>query len=394
MRNNGWLRRMPKRLWAVLAALLLFTFLSNDFGLVDLQKTAIVLAAGIDRSEEGFSVTAQIAVPKGSDRTTGGTSSVELTGTGGTVADCFSAIYAQTGWLPKLVFCDLLLLGEDAARAGAFGALDYFLRDEYAPDSCTLAVCEGSASALLRTASAVDDASSLALETLFSDAAKKAGRIRTTTLREFCITSYGASACGYMPYVRITDPGRQSADGAAGGGNAGGKGEKQADAAKEAVFDASQTALFSHGKMTGLATAQETFAMSLVYDRVYGGSLAAGGATLTVLKNDGGVSFPRDPAPAVRFSVKLSLALADRSAPTPPTSLAAGTVPPETVDAAKAEVTAHLAALWARCVQADCDLFLFRRTLFRHDRALYAQWKDRPLEDLPAYFTIEAESLR
>ena len=146
--------------------------------------------------------------------------------------------------------------------------------------------------------------------------------------------------------------------------------------------------------MTGLATAQETFAMSLVYDRVYGGSLAAGGATLTVLKNDGGVSFPRTPAPAVQFSVKLSLALADRSAPTPPTSLAAGTVPPETVDAAKAEVTAHLTALWARCVQADCDLFLFRRTLFRHDRALYAQWKDRPLEDLPAYFTIEAESLR
>ena len=105
-------------------------------------------------------------------------------------------------------------------------------------------------------------------------------------------------------------------------------------------------------------------------------------------------SFPRDPAPAVQFSVKLSLVLADRSAPAPPTSLAAGTVPPETVDAAKAEVTAQLAALWARCVQADCDLFLFRRTLFRHDRALYAQWKDRPLEDLPAYFTIEAESLR
>ena len=145
MRAKRLLRSFPMKLWIILAAIVAITFFSNDFGLVDIQKTAIILAAGIDRTADGFSLTAQIAVPKGSDRTTGGTSSVEIEGQGATVSDCISAIYAKTGWVPKLVFCDLVLLGEEAARANAFDALDFFLRNVYAPDSCLLPVWEAAA---------------------------------------------------------------------------------------------------------------------------------------------------------------------------------------------------------------------------------------------------------
>ena len=73
-----FLKHIPTKLWAILCIAVLFTFFSNDFGLVDIQKTALVLAAGIDRTEDEFALTAQIAVPKGSDRTTGGTSSVQI----------------------------------------------------------------------------------------------------------------------------------------------------------------------------------------------------------------------------------------------------------------------------------------------------------------------------
>ena len=231
MRAKRFLHSFPMKLWIILAAIVAITFFSNDFGLVDIQKTAIILAAGIDRTADGFSLTAQIAVPKGSDRTTGGTSSVEIEGQGATVSDCISAIYAMTGWVPKLVFCDLVLLGEEAARANAFDALDFFLRNEYAPDSCLLAVCEGTAAETLKATSAIDDASSLALEKLFSDAAKKSGRVMTTTLREFAIGYYGRSESGYMPYVRMSSQsgaqggsGGQNAAGGRGGGGGGGGG--------------------------------------------------------------------------------------------------------------------------------------------------------------------------
>ena len=78
MRFKKFLQTVPMKLWIILIVVVLFSFFSNDFGLVDIQKTAIILAAGIDKTENGFSLTAQIAVPKGSDRTTGGTSSVEI----------------------------------------------------------------------------------------------------------------------------------------------------------------------------------------------------------------------------------------------------------------------------------------------------------------------------
>ena len=136
-----FLKTIPMKLWVIVCVLVVFTFFSNDFGLVDIQKTAIVLAVGIDRTEEEFTLTAQIAVPKGSDRTTGGTSSVEIEGRGATVPDCIADIYAKTGWVPKLVFCNLVLLGESAVQADVFSCLDFFLRNEYIPNSCQLAAC-------------------------------------------------------------------------------------------------------------------------------------------------------------------------------------------------------------------------------------------------------------
>ena len=41
--------RNSVRYYLIVAAVLIFLFFSNDFGLTDVQKTAIVMAAGIDR---------------------------------------------------------------------------------------------------------------------------------------------------------------------------------------------------------------------------------------------------------------------------------------------------------------------------------------------------------
>lgn len=55
--------RNSVRYYLIVAAVLIFLFFSNDFGLTDVQKTAIVMAAGIDREGPTFILTAQIAVP-------------------------------------------------------------------------------------------------------------------------------------------------------------------------------------------------------------------------------------------------------------------------------------------------------------------------------------------
>ena len=76
------------RYYLLIALSLVFLFFTNDFGLTDVQKTAIVMAVGIDREEDTFIVTSQIAIPESSKQ---GQSSktVQLVSRGKTIAKAF-----------------------------------------------------------------------------------------------------------------------------------------------------------------------------------------------------------------------------------------------------------------------------------------------------------------
>ncbi|MBQ8446489.1 MAG: hypothetical protein IJX31_01785, partial [Clostridia bacterium] len=102
--------RNTVRYYILIVAVLAFLFFSNDFGLTDVQKTAIVMSVGIDREENEFILTSQIAVPQ-SSKQGNASQAVQLVSRGKTVAEAFEQINAKTGWYPKLVFCKLIILG-------------------------------------------------------------------------------------------------------------------------------------------------------------------------------------------------------------------------------------------------------------------------------------------
>ncbi len=372
-------RTLPMKLWLLLLGVVLFSFFSNDFGLVDIQKTAIILAAGVDKTEDGFSVTAQIAVPKGSDRTTGGTSSVEIEAEGETVSDCVSLIFAKTGWVPKFVFCNLIVVGEEAAKSDMIGALNYFLRNDYMSDSCLLAVCEGKAGALLSSTSAIDDTSSLAIEKLFSNAAVNSGKVVPNSLKDFAISYYGVSESGYLPYVRASEQeGGQNdhAPTSAGAGtNAGGERDEP-----QKVYIAEETALFSKGKMVGLLPREQTLAFSLLTGKVSTGTFGAEDAgkpvTLTVVKNGGGVSLDLKDGPTAKLALSVTVRLCCRSITAPVEDIVSDSVPSPILKSAKAVLEEYAETLFSMCREAQCDLFQFKRMLYARSRKDYAAWKD------------------
>ena len=375
MKIKRFLAALPGKLCLLIVAAVILIFFSNDFGLVDIQKTAIVLAVGIDRDGEDFALTAQIAVPKSSDRTTGGTSSVEIEGRGATVPDCIADIYAKTGWVPKLVFCNLVLLGESAVQADVFSCLDFFLRNEYIPNSCQLAACEGSAGEMLSSQSAIDDTSALALSKLFSDAAKKSGYVMTTTLREFAVGYYGVSGSGYMPYVRA-----QTQEGGSGGGTGGGTGSsggsEESGAQEQKVYSAEETAIFSGGRLAAVLPREQTFAFSLLEGNVYTGSFQADGQTYVVLKNGGSVGLELSDVPMATLSLELRVQLYGTREASPPEEIAKSMLTPEQEARAEEVLTGYLSDLWDSCVQTGCDLFELRAKLYRTSLAEYGQWKD------------------
>lgn len=388
-----FLKALPVWIWGILFALLVATFFSNDFGLVDLQKTALVLAAGIDREEENFVLTAQIALPTASQ--SGGSASTQITGRGATIADCLSEIHTRTGWVPKLIYCDLIVLGE-SATGNVFDGLNFFLRNEYIPDACRLAACQGSAQALLSSASAVGDASALALGTLFSDAAQKSGQVIPTTLREFAIGTFGASASGYMPYVRAVPQEEESSQqgGQPEGGQSGQSGQDDAaqQGGQKILYSARETALFADGSLVAVLTPEETLAFSLLEGNVYAGTLAADGATYLILHDSGAVTVGTPPDITLR--IECTLQRCGENGTAPPEDLAAGRLSPEEEERLSELLTGHLASLWETCAQKECDLFFFRRSLWRTDPEMYAAWKEVPLADLSVLPSASVKGLQ
>lgn len=404
------LKRTAPKFALFLGGALLFAFFSNDFGLVDIQKTAVILAAGIDKSGEGYELTAQISVPKGGE-TTGGTASVELSGKGETVADCLMMMYADSGWIPKFDFCSLVLLGEEAAREGAMPALNYFLHNEYMSDNCAVAVAEGSAGEMLKKTSAIDDTPSLAIHKLFSGAAEKTGAAVKNTLRVFAVDTLGVSKSSFMPFIRSLP--RESGEGGAGGAGSsegsGGKGGTEGSGGKggsegsggeggaegsggkggasgsegsggegdaPVLFRAEETALFREGKMTGLLSAEETLAFNLVRGKVKAGILTVKGedgepVSLSIKRGGGSAKLGKEDVPRAKLSVRLKVLVSDRTEEDFMAGTETNVATDEDERRAEEVISSHIASLWGKCQMSGCDLLLLARELYRKDPKAY-----------------------
>ena len=386
------LKRTAPKFALFLGGALLFAFFSNDFGLVDIQKTAVILAAGIDKNGEGYELTAQISVPKGGEKA-GGTASVELSGKGETVADCLMMMYADSGWIPKFDFCSLVLLGEEAAREGAMPALNYFLHNEYMSDNCAVAVAEGSAGEMLKKTSAIDDTPSLAIHKLFSGAAEKTGAAVKNTLRVFAVDTLGVSKSSFMPFIRSLP--RESGEGGAGGAGSsegsGGKGGTEGSGGKggasgsegsggegdaPVLFRAEETALFREGKMTGLLSAEETLAFNLVRGKVKAGILTVKGedgepVSLSIKRGGGSAKLGNEDVPRAKLSVRLKVLVSDRTEEDFMAGTETNVATDEDERRAEELISSHIASLWGKCQISGCDLLLLARELYRKDPKAY-----------------------
>ena len=376
------LKRTAPKFALFLGGALLFAFFSNDFGLVDIQKTAVILAAGIDKNGEGYELTAQISVPKGGEKA-GGTASVELSGKGETVADCLMMMYADSGWIPKFDFCSLVLLGETAAREGAMPALNYFLHNEYMSDNCAVAVAEGSAGEMLKKTSAIDDTPSLAIHKLFSGAAEKTGAAVKNTLREFAVGTLGVSKSSFMPFIRTLpresgtgssegSGGKGGASGSEGSGGEGDAGKAGGEGDAPVLFRAEETALFREGKLTGLLSAEETLAFNLVRGKVKAGILTVKGedgepVSLSIKRGGGSAKLGEENVPRAKLSVRLKVLVSDRTEEDFMAGTETNVATDEDERRAEELIASYISSLWEKCRVSGCDLFLLARELYRKD---------------------------
>ena len=350
------------RYYILLLALMFFLFLSGDFGLVDVQKTAIVMAVGIDREEDTFIVTSQIAIPQSSKQGKA-SETVQIVSRGKTVADSFNEINAKTGWYPKLVFCRLILIGEKTAQKDVFDALDFFLLDEYMSDNCLIATCDGTANELLNVTALVDPSGSVAMQKVLSAHAERVGTVLPSTLREFAIGYFSDAKSGFLPILK-TQPQQERIEKTTAISDSSQNGKSGAEENNKPVFSASETALFFDGKRVGTLTKEETFAYNAIKGKLRLASYSVQNensvCTLTVKRNTPKSKCNLSPDGRATYQVKvlMTAGLLDYSKSLPLGETAdVGDVPNGVFAQAEKRLAGQINSLFEKCRTSGCDLF-------------------------------------
>lgn len=256
-------------------------FFTNDFGLVDIHKTSIITAVGIDTDGGEVQVTAEIAVPQPSQS---GENIVytQVQGSGLTIADAMNEINSKTGFYPKLQFCKLILIGESCRDKELFRVLGCFYRKNYSELTALVAMCEGNASDMLAMKSAVSEMTSEAIRKILSDEVEKSANVTSANLKKIAAMQYSESKACYMPYVQVNQPGtsQQGGNGDNVGGNGAGQGGQgqqnqqsggqsgQSGQGGEVEFTARKTAYFSDGRFVGVLDEQQSFALCLLQNEI------------------------------------------------------------------------------------------------------------------------------
>ncbi len=366
-------------------------FFSNDFGLTDVQKTAIVVAMGIDREEDTFILTSQIAVPQSSKQQSS-TQSVQIVSRGKTVGEALEEINAKTGWYPKLVFCNLIILGESAKQTDVFDGLDFFLRDEYISDDCQLAVFDGQAKKLLDTSALIDPSSSSAIQKVISSHAEQVGTVLPNTLREFSIGYFGDSRSSYLPVIK-TEPqqeeiGQTTASTADNTQNSSENGGGSGKTSEKPVFSARETALFVQGRWVETLKAEETFALSAVLSKLRLASYSVDGesdsCTLNIRRNDPKVKLETNTPDvfSLKVDVTMTAGIFDYSKSRPIEEIAdAGDVPKEFFSFAEKKLASEIEQTYEKCRAVNCDVFRVRERLVKYEKRKFRHRQENSFQD-------------
>ena len=387
--------------YLILFFALFFLFFSGDLGSIDVQKTAIVMAVGVDRKQDEFIITSQIAIPKDSKQ---GKSSqtVQIVSSGKTVADALDEINAKTGWYPKLVFCRLIILGETAVENNAFDALEFFLLNEYIADNCLVATCDGSAQELLNQTALVDESGSVAMQKLLSPHAERVGSALPSTLREFSIGYFSSSKSAHLPIITTKSQqevaptsqqdSQQSNDNA--------QQDNQKKETDKPVFSASETALFKDGKRVGKLSKEETFAFACVKKDLkladYSVSSQDGYCTLNIKNNrkKRKVILQKD-IPVLELHLTLTAGVTDISRGENADKINdGGDIPDGAFDKASTLLTSQIHAVFEKCRRVNCDLFGVEESIQKYHKNKYQTLKNTAQKTALLRVSVDFERVR
>ncbi len=402
-------------------ALLYFT---NDFQLIDIEKTAIIVALGVDYDNDAYEITAQIAVPQAGDYSAGNTDAV-ITSSGKTVYEGIEKIAQQSGWYPELSFCNLILFGKGVIETNAVGIAEYFLSSTKFQNSAVLAACEQKASEILKSTTPLDFVSSFALQKILLRNVNRANSVMLTDVRDFCAKNYSVSRFCYLPLIKLIetkdkqkDDGNNeegenvenaaeneafnseygamfvqaSGNGSAGGGSAAGKNSEDSEK-KRCVFDARSSVIFSEGKNAGTLNGEQTLCYNLLFKKVHESYVTINESKelsenedeiyVAVVNNFSQLNLTvKNGVPVLEVSLKLVCKREEQDVPSQSVMQKTSRLSENEIIALEEKMKKTVNEIIYFSKENNCDLLKLKENLYRYSPQKYAAFKDSILTSL------------
>ncbi len=405
-------RSYKSTIFLVLIIGTLILMFTNDLGIIEIEKTAIITALAVDKESEDFIVTAQIALPEAAASSSKNEKTV-ISGSAPTVSEALKRIGATTGWYPKLAFCNLVLIGEEMLGDNIIYFLDYLANTLKIQYSTVIAGCEGQAKDYLEISTPLDNISSFSLQKIILKGTGHLQDVATTNLKEFCVGYYSKTHSAFMPLVKkvpvtsgsgsgggADNSSNQGADDAEQRGGSVSSGGSQSEDSETCLFDISNTLLFDGGKAVGKLNTEQTQVFNMIRNKIgnsyYGvKDVTIDGETfnvlLTVISNDTSLSMSFDDGtPRLKLSDKYYVRIDDKnSVNTELTRIANVYVQPEIKKKAEEQFTKTLTELIEISKTTKCDFLKLKEHIYRHHHDKYEQYAENVLDTVSVEYEVE-----
>lgn len=399
------------RVALILGALLAIFYFSSDFALIDIEKTAIIVAIGIDEGENSrYKITAQIAIPQATDTAAANDDAVVI-GDGNTVMEGIQNIGAKTGWHPKLSFCSLVLIGRKVAENGVKDVIDYFIVSEKVQNSAIVAMADDKAGEILTSKTPLDAISSFAVSKIVLKSRWMTNTVPNANLRKIALSEYSPSKSSFMPVIKPIKENTKSKEGGSSsitastksGDSEGSGGESSGGSSggkdvPDKVYDASTLAVFSEFKLKGEFDEELTQIFNMLM-----GPLGESYITLengdekTLLALSNGtrsVKVNLEKKPTIEIKLSFKVEVSDSSEGYSLDKLNRRSVVDEdTITKVTDKLNVLLLKLVDKVKESGADALLIRDKIYKYSNSRFEEFKNYPLDFFDYLTTGKVKSL-
>ncbi len=360
-------------------------FLSNDLGVIKIEKTAIITAIAIDQhGNDEIKISAQVALPQAVDIKSNSDSIV--TGYGKTIGLALDDVAIKTGWYPKLSFCNLIILNKNLGDKLLPEIINYVLYSKKIYDSILIAYSQEKAEEVLTATGTLDNISSFSLQKILLKNADNANAVYFSRIKDIAINLTDKSKHNLIPLIKIIkDDYSQKTE----------TGESE----KTSVFDATTTILTTNGKIVGELNKDQTLFYNLIVKGVkeiyFEVPLKDNNvALLKILDSDSKIKiYPSGERVKLNISLNLDCYLIDIKSSSILDTEGSNVVPQEILSSAEKNVLKQISSLIETSKTTNCDFFEIKNTLFRFYPKFYKSNKNLSLNDVDFSVNVKINSL-